>query len=239
MKLDLYFSPAEINEGDLTDKLVLVIDVLRVSTTIVYALNNGCKDVIPTDSIDSAIELAQKIGRENVLLCGERMGLKIEGFDLGNSPQEYIPEKISGKTLIFASTNGTKAIVKGSKGAKLTVGCFVNFEAVTNYIFSHPSDLAIICSGKFNQFCLEDSVCAGMFVQKLSEKFGKLQKNDAAQASMRFSQIFGENLLDMLYLSNHGRYLIEIGFESDLPICANLNSVNLIPILSGGKLIRV
>jgi 2-phosphosulfolactate phosphatase len=238
MKLELYFTPKEINEGDLQDRLVLVVDVLRVSTTIAYALKNDCKDIIPTDSIESALELAQKIGRENILLCGERLGLKIEGFDLGNSPQEYIPEKISGKTLVFASTNGTKAIVKGSKGAKLIVGSFVNFDAVLNYIFSNPSDLAIICSGKFGQFSLEDSVCAGMFVQKLSEKFSGIIKNDASFAAIYFSQIFQENILEMLKLSTHGKYLMELGFESDLPVCAKLNSVNLVPILSEGKLVK-
>src|SRR3972149_7806216 len=112
MKLDLLFLPSEIRNSDLEEKTVIVIDVLRASSTIVTALNNGAKDIIPVESQEDATRLMQEIGRKYVLLCGEKGGQKIEGFDFGNSPYEYTQEVIQDKTLIFCSTHGSRAIVK-------------------------------------------------------------------------------------------------------------------------------
>ena len=237
MKINLFFTPNEVKEEELNNQTVLVIDVLRASTTIAYALRNGCKEIIPTSSMDTAIELSRKIGRDAALLCGEREGKKIEGFDLGNSPFEYEAEKIKDKTLIFATTNGSKAIVKGGVGFSLTVGSFVNFQAVADYLNSNSNDLSIICAGKLDQFSIEDAVCGGLYIDALVKK-GVLMLNDGAYAALKLYEIYKGDLLEMLKRSSHGQYLIELGFEKDLYLCSEVNSLNILPMLTDGRLIR-
>ncbi len=237
MKIDLFFTPNEVKEEELNNQAVLVIDVLRASTTIAYALHNGCKEIIPTSSMDAAIELSRKIGRDAALLCGEREGKKIEGFDLGNSPFEYEAEKIKDKTLIFATTNGSKAIVKGAVGPSLIVGSFVNFQTVADYLNSDSKDLSIVCSGKLDQFSVEDAVCGGLYVDFLVKK-GVRQLNDAAYAALKLFEAHHGNLLRMLRNSSHGQYLIDLGFEKDLHLCSELNSLQVLPVLIDGRLVR-
>ncbi len=237
MRIELFFTPNEVKEEELKNRTVLVIDVLRASTTIAYALHNGCKGIIPANSIDGAIELSKKIGRDSALLCGEREGIKIEGFDLGNSPFEYESEKIKDKTLIFATTNGSKAIVKGSNANSLIVGSFVNFQSTFKYISSSLNNLAIICSGKLDQFAIEDAVCGGLYVSSFLKE-GEYELNNAAFAALKLYEVYKNDLLEMLKKSSHGRYLIKLGFEKDLYICAELDSLNIVPILNQGRLVK-
>ncbi len=237
MKIDLFFSPNEIKEEELDNRAVLVIDVLRASTTIAYALHNGCKEIIPTSSMDAAIELSRKIGRDAALLCGEREGRKIEGFDLGNSPLEYEPETIKDKTLIFATTNGSRAIVKGSAALSVTVGSFVNFTSAFDHLCSHSKDLSIICSGKLDRFSIEDSVCGGLYIDALA-KSRVCQLNDASYGALKLFEAHRIDLLGMLKNSSHGQYLTELGFEKDLYLCSEVDSLQVVPVLSDGRLVK-
>jgi len=237
MRIELYFTLNEFKEEELNKKTVLVLDVLRASTTIACALHNGCKDIIPASSINGAIELSKKIGRGSALLCGEREGKKIEGFDLGNSPLEYEEEKIKDKTLIFATTNGSKAIVKGSSASSLVVGSFINFRSTFDYISSNSNDLAIICSGKLDKFSIEDAACGGIYINEFLNN-GEHELNDAAFAALKLYEVHKDGLLEMLKKSSHGRYLIESGFEKDLCLCSELNSLGVVPVLNQGRLVR-
>jgi 2-phosphosulfolactate phosphatase len=240
MKLDLLFLPSEIRNSDLQEKLVIVIDVLRASSTIVTALSNGAKDIIPVESQEDATRLMQEIGRKYVLLCGERGGQKIEGFDLGNSPFEYTNEVIQEKTLIFCSTNGSRAIVKASAAAKVMVGCFINLGTVLeNVLESKPKEVVLLCSGKEDRFSLEDTVCAGMMVSRLKERLTEsLELSDSAQAGL---QVYGQHqksLLKMLNSSLHGKYLLSLGFQEDLVYCSQVDSIPVVPVLETGHLVK-
>ena len=155
-------------QDDLTlkDKNVIILDVLRATSTIAVALTNGAKEIIPTENIATAVRVAK--GSKNSILCGERNGKIVDGFNLGNSPLEYTSEVIKDKSMIFSTTNGTLAIMK-SKFTKLCLMCsFVNMSAIVDYVNSIDEDFTIICSGKLNDFCLEDAVCAGMLLNKLN-----------------------------------------------------------------------
>lgn len=164
-------------------------------------------------------------------------GKKIEGFDLGNSPFEYEPETIKDKTLIFATTNGSRAIVQGSAGHSLAVASFVNFQTTLDYLSSNPHDLSIICSGKLGQFSIEDAVCGGLYIDALV-KSRVCQLNDAAYAALKLFEAHQGDLLGMLKNSSHGQYLIELGFEKDLHLCSEVNSLNVLPVLTDGRLVR-
>lgn len=223
----------------LKDKNVIILDVLRATTTIAVALTNGAKEIIPTENIATAVRVAK--GSKNSILCGERNGKTIEGFSLGNSPLEYTPEVVKDKSLIFSTTNGTLAIIK-SKFAKISLLCsFVNISAVVDYVNSIDEDFTIICSGKLNDFCLEDAVCAGMLLNKLSAG-RELEMRDSEIAALNLCNDLTmllnvpsqDKILKMLLMSEHGKYLKQIGFEKDLEVSSKIDSHPYIPFFRNG-----
>ncbi|MBA7547106.1 putative 2-phosphosulfolactate phosphatase [subsurface metagenome] len=132
-KLETLFIPEEIKNVELAGKLVVIIDVLRASSTIVTALANGCSGFIPIFSPDQAKKKAQEFKKERVLLGGEREGTKIEGFNLGNSPREYKKEAVKDKTIVFSTTNGVKTLEMAKSAHRIIIGSFLNLQAVCNY----------------------------------------------------------------------------------------------------------
>ena len=238
-RIDLYFTPSEIQDSDLADKLVIVVDVLRASTTAAVALANGAREIIPVASIDAAGELKQKLGKEHVLLCGEREGVKIEGFDLGNSPAEYESKVVKDKALIFCSTNGSKAMLKGSQGALCLVGGLINLSEILRFILREEKELTIICSGSAGKFSFEDAVAGGKYISDLEKKLGReLDKNDGARAALYLFRREEADLYSALRNSFHGKYLVTLGFEADIREAAKLDSVPVVPLLSGGRIVR-
>lgn len=223
----------------LKDKNVIILDVLRATTTMTIALANGAKEIIPAENIAMAVRVAK--GSKNNLLCGERNGKIVDGFNLGNSPLEYTPEVVKDKSLIFSTTNGTLALIK-SKFAKTCLLCsFINISAIVDYVNSIDEDFTIICSGKLNDFCLEDAVCAGMILSKLSSG-RNLEMRDSEIAALNLCNDLAmllnvpsqEKILRLFNLSEHGKYLVQIGFEQDLDICSKIDSYPFIPMLKNG-----
>ena len=239
-RIEILLTPGQLNdELTLKDKNIIVIDVLRATTTIIVSLANGAKEVIPTENIATAVRVAK--GSKNSILCGERNGRVIDGFKLGNSPLEYTAEVIKDKALIFSTTNGTQAIMKSKFAKNCLLASFVNMSAVVDYVNALDEDFTIICSGKLNDFCLEDAVCAGMLLNKLS--VGRnLELMDSEVAAMNLSNDLAmllnvpsqEKILRMLNTSEHGRYLSQIGFEKDLEICSKIDSYPIIPLFRNG-----
>jgi len=235
MRIDLFVIPLEITEEKLKDRTVVVIDVLRASTSICQALASGAKEVIPMDSPAEAIELADNLSSDKVLLCGEREGQIIEGFDLGNSPLEYTRERVKGRTLIFSSTSGSRTIVRSRLASDTLVGGFVNIQSVIDYFPDSLDDLVIICAGKWQYYSMEDCVCGGMLIDKLIERYKDAELNDGANTSKILYQYHKDSIPEMIRESAHGRYLASIGMEQDLPVCAALNSIPVLPRLIDGK----
>jgi 2-phosphosulfolactate phosphatase len=235
MHIELFVIPQEITEEKLKDRMVVVIDVLRASTTICQALSAGAKEVIPMDSAAEAIELAASLSSDNVLLCGEREGKIIEGFDLGNSPLEYTSDRVEGRTLIFSSTNGTRTIVRSRSASDSVVGAFVNIQTVLDYLPQDLNDLVILCAGKWLQFAMEDCVCGGLLIDKLLERRQNVEFNDGAYTARTLYNHFKDAVLEMVKSSTHGQYLAKIGMGKDLPLCAKLNTIPVLPRLIDGK----
>jgi 2-phosphosulfolactate phosphatase len=167
------------------------------------------------------------------LLGGERNTKKVEGFALGNSPLEYLKELISGKTIILYTTNGSKAIVKAKFSQTLLICSFLNISAVANYISDFNKDFEILCAGKGNVFSMEDTVCAGKLISEIMKIRNDIELSDSARASLALNKNFGKNILNMLKETEHGRLLIDNGFEEDLKFCSKLNYSNVIPYFSG------
>ena len=213
-----------------------MIDVLRSSSTIATALLCGAREIVPVSSPAEAGELAQKYGRAATLLCGERDGKRIEGFDLGNSPSEYTAEQVSGRTLIFSSTNGSPVMVRARLSDRVLIGGFNNFSAVVESVAAAGKSVAILCSGSLEKFAIEDFVCGGKFVSALLGRMNGAQLNDAARAAAVLHDHMDGSLSAVLRESTHGKYLASIGFEQDLDYCAQVDSQPVIPTLLEGKI---
>ena len=211
------------------------MDVLRATSTITTALANGCSGVYPVLSPEEGHELASSFQPGSYVLGGERGGLKIEGFDLGNSPREYTPERICGKSLIMTTTNGTLAIRNCRGSYRLYVSSLLNAPSVARAAARHGRDIVLVCSGTHGIFSLEDAYCAGMLAAGIKSAGAHL--SDLAEACRIIFQGYSISPLDLLHLAEHGRELIPLGFEGDLEYCARAGSTNVVPVFTGGKIV--
>lgn len=232
-KVEVFFSPAQVDELHLRDKNVVVVDVLRASTTIATALYHGAKEIIPVATIESAVKVSGSLFGDVTLRGGERNGKIIDGFNLGNSPREYTEEAVRGKSIIYTTTNGSATMVKARYAKNLIIAGFMNLSKVTAFLKAMKEDFLIICAGKQNDFCMEDAVCAGMILYKFQKSNRNLLLDDAGLASVMLFKKIGRNVMIMLQESDHGKFLSEIGYEDDLTVCAAIDSVPVLPMMSG------
>jgi 2-phosphosulfolactate phosphatase len=215
--------------------VVVVLDVLRATTTIAYALQAGCRDIIPVEDISEAMRLADTLGKDRTLLCGERGGQKIPGFHLGNSPLEYTPQVVEGKTRLLTTTNGTRALVV-AQGAEVLTGSFVNLSMVAARAVADERDLLLLCAGRESRFSLEDTVCAGGLLSRLPE--GMYELSDAAVVAAALYRRHSDDLLGMMRASQHGRYLVSLGLERDLSVAAAVDALPVVGRLCEGKVVK-
>jgi 2-phosphosulfolactate phosphatase len=234
-RASLFLSPGDVADGILQGHLLVAIDVLRASTTICQALVAGARDILPVAEIEEAKRLAESLGRENTLLCGEREGRIIPGFDLGNSPLEYTPEKVKDKTLVMCTTNGTALLARLGSGGEALIAGFVNAGTVTRYLLRSKDDVAILCAGLLGQFSLEDAVCGGMLVAGLGGR-RKVRLSDGAVAGKLLYKRFAKNLLGMLQASHHGAYLTGLGFGQDLEFASRTDACPVLPVFREGRI---
>ena len=227
MKIDVHFE-ATAPLPDMTESTVVVIDVLRATSSIVEALVNGAQGVYPAPSTEEAIKLAASLGREDTLLCGESRGLMIEGFDLGNSPREFSAERVAGKRLVMSTTNGTRAFFMAEDAATVLACSFMNLSAAAAAAMEVDS-LVVICAGREGLFSLDDAVCAGALVQRVREAAEvDIELNDAAVGAVVMALTFRINT-HFLASTSTGQRLIEIGLREDLDICAEIDRHSVVP----------
>jgi len=237
MKIDIQSIPSPPNPNVLSNLSVVVIDVLRATSVMVYAMSQGAREIIPVATVEEAFQRAKTFPLGTTFLGGERNSQKIEGFDFGNSPREYGAEKVKDKRLILTTTNGTKAFHSVSSGKEIMVGSFFNLRAAAQRCFELNRDLLIFPSGNGGIFSLEDTVCGGMLIDlilKMKKKYVML--TDASQSAHILYQRFREDLLEAFQLSNHGKDLIDLGLEDDLRYCAQVDITEIVPTFKGGAI---
>ncbi len=223
-----YLNPTEVDSAAVQGRAAVVIDAIRATSTMVEALANGARAIYPTVSTEEAIRLANSMGREDTLLCGERKGLKVEGFDLGNSPREFTRDRVEGKRLVMSTTNGTRALVAAASARRVLVASFLNLDAVVEAL-SGEEELVMVCAGKDDRFGLDDTLCAGLLVNALRGEESEGERwNDASRAAAALAR--GRAVTaDLLAGTEAGRALVEVGLEDDLPICAHTNRHAIVP----------
>jgi 2-phosphosulfolactate phosphatase len=206
------------------DETAVVVDVLRATTTLTVALAHGAGRVRDAITLDEA--LAMKSVEPDALLCGEREGLKIPGFDLGNSPFEYEPSLVRGRTLIFASTNGSLALRAAGAARRRVLAAFVNLAAVADRLAGDPK-VAIVCAGKLGAFALEDAACAGLLCRRLEER-GARCEDPGARLAAALAPVDAIEVRSLVEGAAHARYLRSLGptFARDVARCAELDTID-------------
>ena len=233
MRLDVLFGVQQLTPQDVQGRVVAVIDVLRASTTIAVALSNGARAIIPMESPDDAVTRSKQFERGAVRLAGERRMLKMDGFDLGNSPAEHTREAVESKTVLLSTTNGTKALLAVQGARDVVVASYVNLSAVSAMLrtaLRGGADITLVCAGQDRQFALEDAACAGRYVHAVSKRLTNLDMNDAAFSASLIDKKFGDNLVRLFDSAAHGRALAAAGFAEDLVACARVDSYPVIPV---------
>ena len=241
MKINVHLTPISVDELYFTGKTTVVIDVLRASTTIITALQNNAKEIIPVATVEFAVKVSGGMFGGQTLIGGERNTKKIEGFALGNSPLEYSEDLVSGKSVILYTTNGTKAIVKAKFSAELFICAFINAAALAKHLAELNKDVEIACAGRSNNFSMEDSVCAGKLIAEIEKLNENVILTDSAIASKTLSKSFGKSIFKMMKETEHGKILIDNGFEEDIKYASKLNSTDAIPYYTANvlKLLQV
>jgi len=236
MKINIHYSNLNFDELYFTGKTSVVIDVLRSSTVIVHALKNGAREIIPVGTVDFAIKVSGNAFGGQTILAGERNTKMVEGFNLGNSPLEFTPEIVAGKSIILYTTNGSRSIVKAKFSENLFICCYNNLPAVANHLLALNKDVEIICAGSNGNFNLEDAACAGRLLNEIGKVNKLVEIGDSGRASLVLSKLFGKNILKMLKKTDHGRLLIENGFSADIKECAQFGTTDLIPYYVSGAI---
>ncbi|UCG62995.1 MAG: 2-phosphosulfolactate phosphatase [Candidatus Zixiibacteriota bacterium] len=238
MKIDLYLTPVPIGKATAEGKAVVIIDVLRSSTSICAAFVSGAKGVIPTPGPGEAGEMWTKIGGDMAVLAGERHGVKIENFQLGNSPSEFTAEAVGGKFVVMTTTNGTALFSKTYNAAPVISGCLVNISLVAERIARVDKDLIIACCGREGHFSIEDTICGGMLVHLLAERHQKrIVQNDAAALALLLYETNKETIKEAIAGGEHGHYLASIGFAEDVAVASEVDSMSVLPVLKDGRLV--
>lgn len=228
--VQVHLLPELIPANRLQGGVAVVIDVLRATTTIVHALAAGCTQVVPAATTDEAKKIADQMLAGKVLLGGERGGLPPPGFDLGNSPGDYVPAVCRGATVVFTTTNGTKALLRATQASRVLVAAFTNFSAVCEHIQRERRPLHIICAGQAGEVALEDAILAGAFIEFLCEQTD-VALNDGARIAWDTFENHGQLLQGALELSQGGSHLKSLGLEKDIQVAAEIDRFALVPAL--------
>ncbi len=246
MKIETYITPfTPENEDIFNNSLTVMIDVLRASTTICSALCNGAREIIPVESLGKAVSIYSSLSKEVRFIGGERHGVKPDGFDAGNSPLEYSPERIQNRTVILTTTNGTRIFQKAKLAAYRIIAAFVNLEPVVNFIHtavensnnpgneSPIENIFIICAGNTGNMSYEDTLCAGAVIHDLLRFYPDAALTDSSHSAKSLYRLHEKNLKEFLSKSNHARELLALDFEQDIETAFTFNKYPVVPVISG------
>lgn len=248
-RLEVVLSPAEfasLQQRDLSHAVCVVFDVLRATTTMITALSNGAQALIPVGEISDALALRRE--RPDVVLAGEREGFRIRAnlsggvdFDFGNSPREFSPEKVQGKTIVITTTNGTRAIKACAQAQAILIGSFLNLRATTNWLKEHlPAHVILVCSGTYEEPALEDILAAGAVCERLWPYYSAGHISDSAEIARRIYPLLQSNLVDAMKHSRNGRRLLSHAeLRDDVWFCVQRETTRIVAGLQPDGSIKV
>jgi 2-phosphosulfolactate phosphatase len=229
-------SPALLHLYDVSSSIVVIIDILRATSTIATALYNGAKNIIPVDSVAECIKLGKQM---DVITAGERDGKIADGLKYGNTPLQYSPEFIKGKTLVLTTTNGTRllhmALKEGAQG--IIIGSFCNLSAVCDYIIAQRKNVILACAAWKDRINIEDTLFAGAVINRVKGKFDL--NCDASQIAETLYLQAKNDLFKFIkdHNASHYRRLMGYGLEEDIRFCLTIDNANLVILHEYGRLV--
>lgn len=229
----MVLSPLLLPLVNLEGKTVVVIDILRATSTICAALDLGAPAVVPVVSVDDA----RSFTGPEYLIAGERNGETVEGFDFGNSPTEYTGDRVKGRKVVLTTTNGTKCIQASLDAEEILVGSFFNLDALCSYLVQGKNDVVLFCSGWKNRVNLEDTIFAGYVADKLRDHFN--WDADEVETALDLKAQAGNNLMSYLKKASHARRFARLGNHTDLEVCLQMNQHPVVVRFENGELLVV
>lgn len=231
-RIDVCLSPALIDLYPLSDRTVVIIDILRATSCMTTALANGVSGIIPVADLESC----RTMRSNGCSTAGERNGEKVDGFDLGNSPFEYMNPDLAGKRIAFTTTNGTLAISRSLKAAEIILGSFLNLHAVVRYLKSGSRDILAVCAGWKGKINLEDTLFAGALVHELD---GVAEPEcDAPLMALHLYRQAKDDLAGFLQRSSHVKRLRRLNIEKDIAFCLETGRYDVVPVLKDGVIVK-
>lgn len=234
-RLEVCLSPALLHLFDTKGAVVVIIDIFRATSTITAALDNGAKEVIPVAEVEECIRLGATI--ENSITAGERNGQIAEGLQHGNSPSEYPPSFIKGKTLVLTTTNGTRLLHMVRDADEIIAGSFLNLSVVCEHLKKANKNVLLACASWKDRFNLEDTLFAGAVADRVAEHFS-IKCDSAIGARQLYNSIDKEQPIKFLKQGSHYSRLSKFGLQSDMEYCATIDKHPVLPILKEGKLVK-
>ncbi|CAO5018822.1 2-phosphosulfolactate phosphatase family protein [Microcystis aeruginosa] len=231
MQVFIYHTP-ELTPVHTLPDCAVVIDVLRATTTIATALNAGAEAVQTFSDLKTLMQVSDTWQPAKRLRAGERGGAKVEGCDLGNSPLDCTPDLMKGRRLFISTTNGTRALQRVEESPIVITAAMINRQAAVNYLLDRqPETVWIVGSGWEGGYSLEDTACAGAIANALQEQSGQMAiGNDEVIASIALYRQWQNDLLGMFHSCSHGQRLLRLHCQEDLKYCANIDSLDVLPI---------
>jgi 2-phosphosulfolactate phosphatase len=229
-QVHVHLAPALVAPERLAGAVAVVIDVLRATTTAVHALAAGCLAVRPCGTVEEACSLADSLPAGKVLLCGERDGLPLPGFDLGNSPCEYSAARCRDTTVVLTTSNGTRALLHAAAAERVLVAAFVNYSAVCEQLRREMRPVHVICAGERGSVALEDTLLAGALVEFFAGR-DEVVLDDGARLAWDCFEHHGRHLEEALRLGSGGARLLSLGYDDDIRAAARVDVVHLVPEL--------
>jgi 2-phosphosulfolactate phosphatase len=234
-RIEVCFTPGEYAYYKDEFEIVVVIDVLRATSAICAAFDNGIKSIIPVPTVEEAWEYKQK----GYLAGAERKGQIVEGFDFGNSPFSYMKEEFRGKEVVLTTTNGTKSLDVAKDAEIVVVGSFLNLTALSKWLYEQDKNVLCLCSGWQDKFNLEDTICAGAISDYLISTGYYTAIEDSSIAAKYLFLSAKDNYFGYLKSSSHRRRLKNLHLNEDIKYCLTPDQTDVIPILKDGKLVKL
>jgi len=233
--IEVCFTPGEYEYFKGEYDIIVVIDVLRATSAICAAFDNGVNSIIPVATIDEARDYQKK----GFLVGAERKGEIVEGFDFGNSPYSYMKDELKGKDVVLSTTNGTRALAMASDAPTVVVGSLLNLDVLCKWLAEQDKNILCLCSGWQDKFNLEDTICAGAISEYLLGT-GKFTSDEDSSIAAKYLYLSAwVNPLGYLKSSSHRRRLKNLNLNDDIKYCLTPNTSKVIPILKDGKLVKL
>lgn len=231
-KIEVCFSPYLFPLFKDEFEIIVVIDVLRATSAICAAFQNGVSGLIPVSTIEEAKEYQEK----GYLVGAERKGQIVEGFDFGNSPYSYMKPELKGQTVVLSTTNGTKSINIAKEAGQVVIGSLSNLDVLCQWLEKQDKNILCLCSGWQNKFNLEDTICAGAISEHLLSS-GKFRSEEDSSIAAKYLFLSAkDNILGYLKASSHRRRLKNLNLNEDIKYCLTPNQAPVIPVLNGDVL---